>query len=93
MTEKIIELSKTANKKFIYAYYEDPDYIMHEMGTDHIKVNKDINKINKATEELCSKLGKDTVVIVTADHGHLNSKSILLSDYEDFYNIRWRCMG
>lgn len=86
MNNRILSECKKTGKKYIYAYYEDPDYIMHEMGTDHIKVNKVINKINKATEELCSKLGKDTVVIVTADHGHLNSSSILLSDYEDFYN-------
>ena len=86
MNNRILTECKKKGKKYIYAYYEDPDYIMHEMGTEHSKVNKVINKINKSTEELCSKLGEDTVVIVTADHGHLDGRGILLSDYEDFYN-------
>ena len=86
MCGRILSECKKPGKKYIYAYYEDPDYIMHDFGTEHVKVTKVMNKINKVTEELCSKLGKDTVVIVTADHGHRNVNSILLSDYEDIYN-------
>ena len=86
MSNRIISECKKPGKKCIYAYYEDPDYIMHELGTNHLKVNKVINKINKVTEELCSKLGSDTVVIVTADHGHKDVHSILLSEYPLLYD-------
>ncbi len=85
MHNRIVSLCKEEGKHYVYAYYEDPDSIMHEFGTHHLKANKVINKINDMTEELCSMLDDDTLVIVTADHGHLNSKGILLSDYEDFY--------
>ena len=86
MHNRIFEECSKDGKHYVYAYYEDPDSTMHDYGTDHIKSNKVINKINKLTEELCSKLNEDTLVIVTADHGHLNCEDILLSDYEDLYN-------
>jgi hypothetical protein len=86
MHNRIISECKKDGMHYIYAYYEDPDGIMHELGTDHLKTNRVINKIDKLTEELCSKLDDDTLVIVTADHGHFNSESILLSDYADLYN-------
>lgn len=86
MNNRIIDECKKPGKKYIYAYYEEPDYSMHDFGTEHAKISKIMKMINRSTEDLCSKLGKDTVVIVTADHGHREAKSILLSDYEDIYN-------
>lgn len=86
MHNRIVEECKKPGMNYVYAYYEDPDSTMHSFGTEHKKVNGVITKINDLTEKLCAKLDEDTLVIVTADHGHLNCEGILLSDYEDFYN-------
>lgn len=85
MNRRIIKECNKNGKKYIYAYYEDPDSTMHEYATDSKESNSKFKLINQKTEELCNKL-EDTVVIVTADHGHINSEGILLSDYPDFYN-------
>lgn len=85
MMNKIIKESNKEGKKFVYAYYENPDAIMHETGTDSTETKVTFELINKKTEELCSKI-HDSVVIVVADHGHVNSDTLLISNYPDFNN-------
>ena len=82
MDERIIELCKSDGKKFIYAYDEDPDHTMHRLGWEDPEVQKIFHTINERVEKL-SKLVKDTVFIVVADHGHTNVENILLEDYPD----------
>ena len=77
---KIIELSQTPNKKFIYSYYENPDSLLHEYGIENDLVINEFKNINNYIEYLCSKL-EDSVVIVTADHGHINCEYYNLEDY------------
>ena len=84
MLDKIYYDCKKDGKKYIYAYNPEPDSTMHELGTDHKSVLKLFKSINDKTEEMCNKLDDDTVVIIVADHGHLNSEGILLDDYPDF---------
>jgi len=79
--DKIAELCNTDEKKFIYAYCEEPDHSMHEYGTEDEKVIKIMQFLDKKTEELSSKL-QDTLLIVTADHGHITvGDYIVLDDY------------
>lgn len=87
MNNKIIDLCNMDGKKFIYAYHDQPDYTMHEFGTDKNEIKELMNNINKSTEDLCKKLGEDTIVIILADHGHINSEYFTLSDYPDIFNL------
>ena len=84
MNQQIIDLCNQDGKKYIYAYYENPDTILHHYGVGSIEALNTLKEIDEKTEELTKNL-KDTVVIVTADHGHINCKDILLTDYPDFY--------
>ena len=86
MLDKIYHDCKRDGKKYIYAYNPEPDSTMHELGTDSDVVIKLFESINNSTEEMCNKLDDDTVIIIVADHGHLNSEGILLDDYPDFKN-------
>lgn len=70
------------DKKYIYAYCEDPDSTMHELGTDCEKVKNIITDINNKVEQLSKKL-KDTIIFIIADHGHKDIENIFLSDYPD----------
>lgn len=73
-------------KNYIYAYYTNPDSIMHHTGTDSNETIECFKMINDKTESFSSKL-KDTMLIVIADHGHINCDEILLEDYLDLYNL------
>lgn len=86
MINKILEESKKDGKRYIYAYDDEPDGTMHEIGNDKKEVIELIKERNKKVSELCEKL-EDSVVIVVADHGHLNVEPIFLTDYPDIYSL------
>lgn len=85
MFVKIKENMNVKEKNYIYAYYEDPDGIMHVNGTDSINTVECFKMINKKIEEFSQNI-EDTLLIVLADHGHINCSLIILSDYEDIFN-------
>lgn len=80
IVEDIYKLTLINEKKFIYAYYDNPDSLLHELGSNKKEVVEEIQKINDKIEELCSKI-KNSVVIIIADHGHINSEPINLENY------------
>ena len=85
MNNKIIEESNKPGKRYIYAYFENPDAIMHLTGTSSNETKDTFKLIDDSTKDLSTKLN-DSLLIVTADHGHINSDKILIPEYNDFYN-------
>ena len=69
-------------RKYIYAYWDEPDHSMHNHGIDCQKVHDRLVYIEGLTRSLCEQL-TDTLVIITADHGHINVRNDVLSDYPD----------
>jgi len=81
MYSKITELCQTSEKKFIYAYCNEPDFTMHEFGTNSDKAIRKMEFLNNKTEQFCENL-EDALIIITADHGHINvGNYIALTDY------------
>ncbi|WP_432649564.1 alkaline phosphatase family protein [Huintestinicola sp.] len=70
------------NRNYIYAYWDEPDCTMHKSGVDGEEIKKLLMDMEKTTEQLAADLD-DTLLIVTADHGHINIKNNLLTDYPD----------
>ena len=60
-------------KKFIYCYSNNPDHTMHEYGVSSSQANDMINYLNDSIEKLLSN-HSDTLIIVSADHGHIDCK-------------------
>lgn len=69
-------------QKYIYTYWYQPDLDMHENGTTHYEITADLLEINNEVEALCGKL-KETLVIVTADHGLVDTTWLFIPDYPD----------
>ncbi len=82
----IYKLSKKRKKKYIYAYWHQPDGAMHGHGVTSPEAYKEILHINTEVEKLCGKL-KDSLVIITADHGLCDSVNLFLEDYPQLYNM------
>lgn len=86
MHSKILNICNNNKNNFIYAYLEEPDSTMHRNGTDS-KITKDLfENLNRKTEVFARKL-KDTLLILIADHGHMNATPIFLNQYEDIFNL------
>lgn len=87
ISERIYELCQKPNKKFIYAYYEYPDKMMHKEGLESKNVADEMEKINAMTEKLYQKMPENSIVIVVADHGHIACEYKTLSDYPQLYDM------
>ena len=79
---------KTDKKKFMYVYNPEPDSTMHKKGCDSDDAKKLILERNKKLEEFYNKnIDKDSMIIIVADHGHLNGEQIFLKNYPDIKEL------
>ena len=76
------ELCEKPGKKFIYAYWNEPDSTMHRVGVDGEGVYELLNELEAKVEAFAEGL-KDTLLIVTADHGHMNNVNRCILDYPE----------
>lgn len=86
MFKKVKENLNIKGKNYIYAYYVDPDSIMHVNGTQSKETNDSFLMINDKCEEFAKTIS-DTLLIITADHGHKDTEYIYLEDYEDIFKL------
>lgn len=77
---KILEKLKIEGKKYIFAYYPEPDDILHEFGVKSENAKIEIEKINKKIQEFSKKLDKKTIMFIVSDHGHLISPRISIKN-------------
>lgn len=67
-------------KKYVYCYCSEPDYTMHKTGCYSNESKQVIYFLEKIIERLAAEL-RDTLVIITADHGLIDSKGVYIKDY------------
>jgi hypothetical protein len=82
----VLDLVNIKGKKYIYVYHPQPDSIMHRFGVQSGEAKVKIKEINDFVEKLCSKLN-DTLLVVTADHGLIDSETKFLEDYPEIWNL------
>ena len=86
MLNIILDECNKDGRKYIYAYDDEPDHTMHEVGPDNWKSKELIVERNYKVGKLCEQL-KDTLVLVIADHGHIKCDNIFLKEYPEFMNM------
>lgn len=68
--------------KYIYAYWNEPDAVMHRKGCFCESSVLTLRDIEQRAEELAGELS-DTLLLITADHGHIDSPKRVVTDYPD----------
>lgn len=72
LVEAIELLCENPHDKFIMAYCDNPDGILHKFGTDSLEAKDFVLTAESAIQQMCNNFSDDTLVIISADHGHLN---------------------
>ena len=80
MFENIKNCCLKDGKQFIYSYHSDPDSTMHDYGVKSKEAKNVIEEISAYVEDLHKSLD-DTLIVITADHGHVD-----IDGYIDIYN-------
>lgn len=80
----INDICKNPDRKFILAYSDNPDSLLHKFGTDSEEVRNFIKDTELKIEEMVKNFDDDTILIISADHGHKNiEKAYTLLDYPE----------
>lgn len=68
------------NRNFLLTYWDQPDEIMHRLGTESEEAHIIISDINQQIEMLSKQLS-DTLLIITADHSMIDTEYKFFSDF------------
>lgn len=85
MVAMVRAYSHGAQRTFVYAYYPQPDALMHEFGTRSPQAREAIVLIDEKMSCLCRDL-PDTLVLITADHGLVDTQYDTISDMPDLFD-------
>lgn len=80
--KRVTDLCRESEKKFIYAYWNEPDGTMHKTGTLSKETHEAVTSLEKRIEEFSETLS-DTLLFVIADHSHMDSKNLCILDYPE----------
>ena len=77
-------LCKNPDEKFILAYCDNPDGLLHKFGTTSDEAKNFVKESENKIQKMCEDLSDDTIVIISADHGHKDiEKAYTLLDYPE----------
>ena len=80
----IYDICSMPGKNFIVAYSDNPDGLLHKYGTDSQETKDFIKNAEKRIQEIRANLDEDTLIIISADHGHKNiEKAYSIIDYPE----------
>lgn len=77
MGEKLAAITREAGQKYIYCYWPEPDSTMHKNGSRSEKARAVLRAAEKTVEAFSERL-HDTLLLITADHGHTDGTGHVL---------------
>lgn len=80
LCDRVRQHCEKPGKKYVYAYWNQPDGVLHRKGCGSEETADNVRMLEAAVSELAADL-TDTLVIVTADHGHIDSEQVWIQDY------------
>ncbi len=86
LRNEVLELCSKDEKNYMYLYDTQPDSLMHSIGNHEKDITEKIEEINQWLENISKEL-KDTLIIVTADHGHIDVTPLYMSDHPELLKM------
>lgn len=87
-------LCEVPGEKFIMAYSDKPDGLLHKFGTESEEAKNYVLEAEEKVKALQEKLGDDTIIIISADHGHKNiEKSYSLLEHPEIMECLYMPMS
>ena len=84
IVEDIENLCSIPDDKFIFVYSDRPDGLLHKYGASSEEAKNFIIETENKIKALREKLSEDTIIIISADHGHKDvEKAYTLLDYPE----------
>ncbi len=77
----VLDACREPGAHYLYAYYPEPDHTMHARGVYAQDIKEQIAAINTFSQGLAKELPKDTLLLLTADHGLINGHFLYLEDH------------
>ena len=81
--ERIKSLCDEPGRKYIYGYWDQPDGVMHKTGTMSDAAHEELVSIEEKVKTWADELPSDTLLFITADHSHMDSRNICILDYPE----------
>lgn len=89
LMNEVETICKQGGKRYIYTYWPEPDHSMHLMGVTSREAINWIQRINSEIEKLSKKL-KNTLLIVSADHGQIDGTNEFIGNYKNMVDmLQW----
>ena len=87
MCNRYIEEIKDKDKSFCYMYWTEPDTCMHINGAYSLEAKKILSEMDNVLNKMSESISDDTLIIITADHGHIDVKPIYLANFTDLLSM------
>lgn len=82
--QNIEMLCQNTEEKFIMAYSDNPDGLLHKYGASSEEAKNFIEEAEEKIQNMYNNLPNDTILIISADHGHKDiEKAYTLLDYPE----------
>ena len=79
---RIKQASQNPGRQFVLAYWPEPDHTSHDFGPHSPEVYRVLKDQNAKIKKMCADL-KDSLVIISADHGHTETQDTPINDYPE----------
>ena len=88
LCENIRRITREPRRTFSISYWAEPDASMHQYGVASAQAGAQLRLLNQELEALSRQL-KDTLLIVTADHGLIDGQFAEITEYPDITECLW----
>lgn len=86
--ESVVKICNEPGEHFLYVYWDKLDTYLHEYGTEAAEVRDMLATIDEGYLYLNSKLDKDSLIIMIADHSQVDVLPLYIREHKEL----WDCL-